>query len=74
MTRGIREADVENTALHWLRGLGWQVMYGPDLAFGMPQARSGPYITCQPRPRSQCSAVFSTSASLRPRVMVRSSD
>ncbi len=41
MTRGIREADVENTALHWLRGLGWQVKYGPDLAFGMPQAERG---------------------------------
>ncbi|MHB1993420.1 type I restriction endonuclease subunit R [Metallibacterium scheffleri] len=41
MTRGISEADVENTALHWLRGLGWQVKYGPDLAFGMPQAERG---------------------------------
>ncbi|MCK9366000.1 MAG: type I restriction endonuclease subunit R [Metallibacterium scheffleri] len=41
MTRGIREADVENTALHWLRGLGWQVKYGPDLACGMPQAERG---------------------------------
>ena len=43
MTRGLSEADVENTALHWLRGLGWQVKYGPDLAFGMPEAeRSDP--------------------------------
>ncbi|EQD40246.1 protein containing Restriction endonuclease, type I, EcoRI, R subunit/Type III, Res subunit [mine drainage metagenome] len=43
MTRGLSEADVEETALHWLRGLGWQVKYGPDLACGMPQAeRSDP--------------------------------
>ena len=43
MTRGLSEADVENTALDWLRGLGWQVKYGPDLAFGMPEAeRSDP--------------------------------
>ena len=43
MTRGLTEADVEDTALHWLRGLGWQVKYGPDLAFGMPEAeRSDP--------------------------------
>ena len=43
MTRGLSEADVENTALDWLRGLGWQVKYGPDLAFGMPDAeRSDP--------------------------------
>ncbi|WP_297919402.1 type I restriction endonuclease, partial [Metallibacterium sp.] len=43
MTRGLSEADVEDTALHWLRGLGWQVKYGPDLAFGMPDAeRSDP--------------------------------
>ncbi|MHB1617759.1 MAG: type I restriction endonuclease subunit R [Metallibacterium sp.] len=43
MTRGLSEADVENTALHWLRGLGWQVKYGPDLACGMPEAeRSDP--------------------------------
>ena len=28
MTRGLTEADVEDTALHWLRGLGWQVKCG----------------------------------------------
>ncbi|MHB1944380.1 MAG: type I restriction endonuclease [Metallibacterium sp.] len=39
----LSEADVENTALHWLRGLGWRVKYGPDLARGMPEAeRSDP--------------------------------
>ena len=28
----LTEADVEEVALSWLRGLGWQTAYGPDIA------------------------------------------
>ena len=28
----ITEADVEQVALDWLSGLGWQVTHGPDIA------------------------------------------
>ena len=28
----ITEADVEQAALDWLVGLGWQVAHGPDIA------------------------------------------
>ena len=28
----ITEADVEAGALGWLRGFGWQVAHGPDIA------------------------------------------
>ena len=38
----ITEADVEHAALDWLRGLGWRVAHGPDIAPGTFLARSGP--------------------------------
>src|SRR2546422_6285873 len=37
------ESAVEDAALAWLAGLGWQVKHGPDIAAGEPGAeRSGP--------------------------------
>ena len=30
----LTEADVEQAALAWLRGLGWEIAYGPDIAPG----------------------------------------
>ena len=32
--------DVEQAALEWLSGLGWQVLHGPDIAQEMPSART----------------------------------
>ncbi|MCH7885840.1 MAG: hypothetical protein IIC01_11405 [Planctomycetes bacterium] len=31
MSPRIRESDVEEAALTWLEGLGWSVLYGPDI-------------------------------------------
>ena len=36
----ITEADVENSALDWLRDVGWGVAHGPDIAPGMHPTRS----------------------------------
>ncbi|MCX6100322.1 MAG: type I restriction endonuclease, partial [Candidatus Bipolaricaulota bacterium] len=41
--RGVTESVVEDAALGWLEGLGYAVLYGPDIAFGEPAAeRSDP--------------------------------
>ena len=37
------EADVEQAALDWLSGLGWQVAHGPDIAPDTPNAEPGDY-------------------------------
>ena len=37
------EADVEQAALEWLSGLGWQVLQGPDIAPDMPNAERDDY-------------------------------
>ena len=37
------EADVEQTALEWLAGLGWQMAHGPDIAPDAPNAERGDY-------------------------------
>ena len=37
------EADVEQAALEWLSGLGWQVLHGPDIAPETPNAERGDY-------------------------------
>ena len=37
------EADVEQAALEWLSGLGWQVLQGPDIAPDMPNAERESY-------------------------------
>ena len=34
----ITKADVEQAALVWLSGLGWQVAHGPDIAPDTPGA------------------------------------
>ena len=39
----ITEADVEQAALDWLAGLGWQVAHGPDIAPGTPKAERDDY-------------------------------
>ena len=39
----IAEADVEQAALHWLAGLGWQVAHGPDIAPDTPGAERDSY-------------------------------
>ena len=39
----ITEADVEQAALAWLRGLGWRVARGPDIAPGAPEAERADY-------------------------------
>ncbi len=39
----IVEADVEQAALDWLRGLGWQVAHGPDIAPDTPGAERADY-------------------------------
>ena len=39
----ITEADVEQAALAWLSGLGWQVAHGPDIAPDTPGAERDDY-------------------------------
>ena len=39
----LTEAAVEQAALEWLSGLGWQVTYGPDIAPGTPNAEREDY-------------------------------
>ena len=39
----LTEADVEQAALEWLSGLGWQVLHGPDIAPEMPNAERDDY-------------------------------
>ena len=39
----ITEADVEQVALDWLSGLGWQVAHGPDIAPETPHAERDDY-------------------------------
>ena len=39
----ITEVDVELAALAWLGSLGWQVVHGPDIAPGTPNAERGDY-------------------------------
>ena len=40
---GVSEADVEEAALDWLRGLGWAAMRGPDAAPDRPGAERAAY-------------------------------
>ena len=37
------ESDVEEAALGWLRGLGWQTAYGPDIGPDSPRAERDDY-------------------------------
>ena len=37
------ESEVEDVALKWLEGLGWQVAHGPDIAPGTPDAERDSY-------------------------------
>jgi len=39
----LTEADVEQAALDWLSGLGWQVLHGLDIAPDMPNAERDDY-------------------------------
>ena len=39
----ITEADVEAASLSWLRGLGWRVVHGLDIAPDTPNAERGHY-------------------------------
>ena len=39
----ITEAEVEQAALDWLKGLGWQVAHGPDIAPSTPNADRDDY-------------------------------
>ena len=39
----ITEAEVEQAALSWLEGVGWQVAHGPDIAPDTPNAERADY-------------------------------
>ncbi|MDI9385036.1 MAG: type I restriction endonuclease [Verrucomicrobiota bacterium] len=39
----LTESDVESAALAWLAGLGYQTVFGPDIAPGMPGAERDDY-------------------------------
>ena len=39
----ITEAEVEQAALGWLKGLGWQVAHSPDIAPETPNAERDDY-------------------------------
>ena len=45
------ESTVEDAALDWLRGLGWTVAHGPDLAPGTPGAERADYAAVVLEPR-----------------------
>ena len=45
------ESTVEDAALDWLRGLGWTVAYGPDIAPGTPGAERADYAAVVLEPR-----------------------
>ena len=40
---GLKEAEVEQAAVEWLAGLGWQVAHGPDIAPDTPDAERTDY-------------------------------
>jgi len=39
----ITESTVESAALTWFEGLGYKVLYGPDIAPGEPKAERDNY-------------------------------
>ena len=39
----LTEADVEQAAIDWLRGLRWQIAHGPDIAPGTLNAERADY-------------------------------
>ena len=39
----LAEADVEQAVLDWLAALGWQVVYGPEIAPDTPNAERGDF-------------------------------
>ncbi|NLE46701.1 MAG: DEAD/DEAH box helicase, partial [Chloroflexi bacterium] len=41
MTPHFTESVVEDAALAWLSGLGYTVLHGPEIAWGMPHAERG---------------------------------
>jgi len=43
MSQGVTESVVEQAALAWLEGTGWQLVYGPDIAPGEPAAERENY-------------------------------
>ena len=55
----ITEADVEQAALDWLSGLGWQVAHGPDIAPDTPNAERDDYgqVTLERRLRDALAAL-----------------
>ncbi len=40
---GFTESVVEEAALEWLEGLGWEILHGPDIAPGTPGAERAEY-------------------------------
>ena len=44
MTTTLTEADIEQAALAWLHGFGWQVAHGPPIAPGTPNAERDDYV------------------------------
>jgi type I restriction enzyme R subunit len=41
--RGVSESTVEDAALAWLEGSGWEVAHGPETAHDMPAAQRADY-------------------------------
>ena len=39
----LTESEIESAALDWLAGLGYQTLFGPDIAPGMPGAERTDY-------------------------------
>jgi len=39
----LTESEIESAAMDWLAGLGYQTVFGPDIAPGMPDAERGDY-------------------------------
>jgi type I restriction enzyme R subunit len=45
MKSTVTESEVESAALTWLKSLGWQVKYGPDIAPDMQEAEHEDFIS-----------------------------
>jgi len=43
MVHRLTESDIEDAALAWLEGLGWQVLNGPEIAPGEAAAERADY-------------------------------
>jgi hypothetical protein len=70
VTSPFTDSDVEQAALAWLEGVGWQVAHGPDIAPDVPAAERADYgDVAAPPPRG--AVLLSRRARRRPLLRAR---